>query len=652
MAVHVTKQDQYNIPIFPNVYIHAVTAEKVQEYFGPDKYITIPDNWDGMPTDIKDVTLAMQSRFSQKHPFWAAFRLGFALTGSLGMKYMLAFGPTAGAGLGLGSYMIDHSHISKEWHDQRMRYKYSKIPPHPMDVNGLCMCECGKTHEAAAAGTIMMHFKDNPGLKFEEVGRTPISAAMVNAMGCRNVFDDDKPFEEEGFPNMADSPDFKMTLLLDSVMVIFAGEIKCKTEYLKFFTPLFSGAQFMRTNCSEPGKRQKASLPFAKPTNYYMVQTCVFHPIALQLHDILFASHTTLHGLNMFRMRFDVRYASLVMSFLRLIYNSFILKDMDVPTDWPYRCNDIKIRSAHAEFIRLTNKICDTTPLWIHVPAEVTKQVAELMRDPDHDTKSEYLPYPHVPEWTAPMIKLTYHARALFPDSDLYWISEYDCMKERWANICKICEYCPYVSFALPICDALRLYHDMPVADPPIFTVDHALMERAEKFMAKVLELVSVHCRDAATHRPGQDTVDDPPHLQMVELARQTVVKLGDIWTTAIDQTAKPNIRMMEKLNALQSDKLSWSDEDWWLACAALVCDYGASKLQKIQPLTSHRRTIMQYAMNCFSHPSLMLDLLKKKDINPNENEDEEDETSEIDIRVARVIAVSSILTLLSSDLK
>ncbi len=606
----IPRQERWNLPRMPNVYINAVSIKRVCEYFGSERVVLMSKASVPVVKSADLVTPEMQRFYPQDHPFWLEFREMFRLTGSVSFHLMLGSGPIAAKHFHLPKMMISTKRTVQEWTDQRMRLKHKRIPRTPMEPSGLCNCECGKSHEAAGIGCFMRRYENDPNIKYEEVGSIAITVDMVNRRGLYNVFDNNKPFTT--LPTLADSADGRvtMTCIKTGKKVVRALEMKCRTEFMSWWTPIFAGADFMQMNDPEKDKWQ---MPFDKPKNYYMQQTTVFHLLALELDEALFCSHTTEKGMNIFLLKFNVRYASIVISFLNLLYERFICRDMDVPTDWAYNQPDRHILSIYNEFVNLTNALCDNTPVYDHVPSETTRLVAASLADPalQSTATSPFLHYPNVPKWPAPMTLLCYHARALFPWSRTLWIGDYEQLEKRRENLRLVAQICPTLHFTAGICDALQKEHEFgDDSRIELFVTQHELVQRAETFLVKVLQRFC-DCR-TDDHIPGDtdlETLDEAKLLAIAATTTETMKRALDIapfdWLVYSDEEAAAAVgAQLEAMESNHPESLAW-----WAAASELTmmfCD--AASLD--ETIAAHKRLCMTAAGRALQHPSLEKDEL------------------------------------------
>lgn len=602
----------------------------VLSYFGPEVVMMMPENCKEMVVSVEQVTLAMQRYYPQDHPFWLLFREQFRLTGSISFFLMLGAGPIAAKIFKLPKQMIDQGQYEEKWIDQRMRLQHGRVPRTPMDPGGLCNCECGKTHEAAVLGAFLMRYQGDPHLKFEEVGAIHITAEMVNRRGLYNIFDDNRPFRT--LPVIMDSADGKitMTCIRSKKRCVRSYEAKSRTEFMPWWTPVFDGADFQHMN--DPAKPEKKQQPFEKMKNYYATQACVFHPLALETDEMLFVSHATETGVRVFLFEFNVRYASIVISFLNLIYERFASRGLDVPTDWAYHQDDPHIRAVYDEFVRLTNEMCDNTPPYDVISGEVTLAVAREMKDPDHDTESVFLYYPNVPKWPAPMTLLCYHARALFPESNLYWVGKYHALDARRANIDGICGYSTLLKFAGAVAHALMENHEYQERGADImdlFVTQHELVQRAEAFVVSALALIC-RCRDASLHTPGELDVETMCMDSVHEMAEELICKkIPSMLATPRFQDMHTAPSRLAALNAIDSEDACWQ----------ATRDTLKDMLAFAPDLPPHTRCIFDTLSAALDHTSLTEDLLRLDEATGEFTDAENQEQ----VPAARMIACSVV---------
>lgn len=465
--------DELTTMRFANTSILAANEEIVKEKYNDRRdELDVPEN---LPLNASDVPVEMYKVIPQSHPFWLAFRDDPRITGSVMAEYLLFMMKMTAPKLKIPKSMFQDEENSRIWTKLRLRIKHGSLPRDWFGQPGCTFASWGKKHELNCEVAVLDAL---PGWKCKESGLIIVTDDMIAKRGVYDVLNDNKPLGH--FPiQLGDSPDGLLYGPDEHTgkIIYRAAEFKTGTQFLPLNGKKYPMCQFFM-------RPMDKMAPYDAIKSYYLPQ-CFMHMLALEVDECLFCSWTYNGGMNIWNIKFDLEYMSLILSMVKHLYETFILKDKDVPNNYFYNVRSARVAKAYNKLVEMTYaKITETKP-YKKVPGDMTRVGCDNVVRPG--PISTYLFYPDIAPEFPPFMKLNLYALAFELYEKVDWVSQYEHMDTRRSNIKKILKS-HFFMFSETIVKAIA---DAPEFGPEkreIDLVQNHIIERQEIYLLFIFE--------------------------------------------------------------------------------------------------------------------------------------------------------------------
>jgi len=518
---------------YPNPRAYTIDPTKMTEKY-PGQYHALKDRpeYSLVSGDIFKIPKPMYRFIPQPDPRWKELRGLPRITNSPTAEYLGMHDKLAATYLEIPPSMFRDSEIepySEKWEEYLEKVKYGYMPQRPMDPPGNVHCAYGD-HEDNVVATLLDVIKP---MKMQELGLIIITREHLAVFKPTNLLKLDPislewedgedeitelPFEygvsgdfEAEIPEaIMETKDENAPYMFCGDTIKVAGECKTPTCYGMVFPgktpripPLLEGAEFYFKN--------GGAKPYDHVKEYYVPQL-FGEMLALGRDKNLFCSWTYSNGMTCWLVDMNIRYLSLMLTFLIHLHDEFVAHRKQVPTDYFMKTKVKKIMDLYIEFLIMTKTIAQRSPIYLKVPGTITRDVTD--RYGIIATKS-YVSFPNFPEDVMPEHQLIFvYGRRLIHDHErLQWTRSWRDLDKREKNLVVLCAT-DYTRFAKCVVDAIMgddaLYKvgvnkDIDAGELP--AVRNKVLAIAERYILKVYKKLFM-CYGSPPF-PARDATED-----------------------------------------------------------------------------------------------------------------------------------------------
>lgn len=519
---------------YPNPRAYTIDPSKMAEKY-PGQFFPLKDRpeYGQVSGNIFDIPKHMYRFIPQSDPRWKDLRGLPRITNSPTAEYLGMHDKLAGEYLEIPPSMFRDSALlpySEKWEEYLEKVKYGYMPPRPMDPPGNVNCAYGD-HEDNVVATLMDVIKP---MKLYEQGLVIITSEHLAVFKPKNLLHLDPislewedwdeeitelPFEygvsgdfEAEIPeSIIETGDEKNPYIFSGDTILVAGECKTPTCYGMVFPgktpripPLLEGAEFYFKN--------GGAKPYEHTKEYYVTQL-FGEMLATGRDKNLFCSWTYSNGMTCWLIDMNIRYLSLMLTFFIHLHDEFVSRGKQVPTDYFMKTKEKKIKNLYMEFLELTKTIARTSPVYLKVPASITRDVTD--RYGIVSTKS-YVSFPNFPEDVMPEHQLlfVYGRRLVHDHHRLQWTKGWRELDKRQENLHVLC-VTDYTRFAKHVVDRIMGDESLfkvgvknNIEGTHLPAVQNRAVTIAEKYVLRVYKKLFM-CYGSPPF-PPKDSTEDP----------------------------------------------------------------------------------------------------------------------------------------------
>lgn len=455
-----------------------------------------------MPSDLEtmeplDIPPHRYREIPQSHPHWLAVRQKPRLTGSTVARYVGIHDSTAAAELDLPPSMHVTDEFNDAWDHVMLQLKYGWMPSKFFDQPGATFAMWGKWHENNCLASFL---RENEDWTHYECGLTIIDDAMLDKRGLVDLLNDGAslaPFPIE----LGDSPDGLVMGPDEKTgeLIYRAVEFKTGTQFLPDNSSPYPLGQYRMRKVAH-------TYPYPRIKPYY-VQQCMFHMLALDVDECVFASWTFGGGMKTWIIKFSPEYLSILLSLLKYICTEFVANERRVPTNF-FSDIDVKAtphlaphRALFRHLVQMTKDIVNNTAPNKIVTGISTRATTEAVTV--RDSTGPYKKFPRVPSEYPDFQKLFFFAAVLLGDTaGLQWVEKSAEIDARTANL-KYIQSRPQFDFVATVVADIASGGVFDDARRRIPVVREQTVLQCEAYVLGLMRLIYSVMHDPQTRRPA-----------------------------------------------------------------------------------------------------------------------------------------------------